>query len=185
MASVNKAWFPWNGLTRRLAVITGILIISSKYQHEFRSIYIYIGFSVVFREHVKTSLSSGCVDRSIAAESKECFHTFDTVFSHHIESVYSRFQVYNPIKLFGIGYGIFDTNNMPILCQFVSSRQRATAYGVMNMAGVFSGAAVTHMLGSWSDNGNLGAGFAILAAAVAVALCAQLYFLRPGTDNME
>ena len=55
----------------------------------------------------------------------------------------------------------------------------------MNMAGVFSGAAVTHMLGSWSDNGNLGAGFAILAAAVAVALCAQLYFLRPGTDNME
>ena len=87
--------------------------------------------------------------------------------------------------LFGIGYGIFDTNNMPILCQFVSSRQRATAYGVMNMAGVFSGAAVTHMLGSWSDNGNLGAGFAILAAAVAVALCAQLYFLRPGTDNME
>ena len=35
--------------------------------------------------------------------------------------------------LFGIDYGMFDANNMPILCQFVSSKQRATAYGVMNM----------------------------------------------------
>ena len=35
--------------------------------------------------------------------------------------------------LFGIGYGIFDANNMPILCQFVSARYRATAYGIMNI----------------------------------------------------
>lgn len=40
--------------------------------------------------------------------------------------------------LFGIGYGIFDANNMPILCQFVSSKHRATAYGIMNMTGVFA-----------------------------------------------
>ena len=35
--------------------------------------------------------------------------------------------------LFGVGYGIFDANNMPILCQFISAKYRATAYGVMNM----------------------------------------------------
>ena len=89
--------------------------------------------------------------------------------------------------LFGIGYGIFDANNMPILCQFVSAKQRATAYGVMNMTGVFAGAAITDLLGQWGDGGNLGMGFAMLALAivVAVALCAQLYFLRPKADNIE
>ena len=87
--------------------------------------------------------------------------------------------------LFGIGYGIFDTNNMPILCQFVSHKQRATAYGVMNMIGVSAGAFITHLLGRWGDSGNLGAGFAMLAIVVAIALGVQLYFLRPRTDNME
>lgn len=87
--------------------------------------------------------------------------------------------------LFGIGYGIFDTNNMPILCQFVSHKQRATAYGVMNIIGVSAGAFITHLLGRWGDSGNLGAGFAMLAIVVAIALGVQLYFLRPKTDNME
>ena len=87
--------------------------------------------------------------------------------------------------LFGIGYGIFDTNNMPILCQFVPARQRATAYGFMNMVGVFAGAFITSLLGKWTDGGNLGAGFAMLGGVVAVALIVQLYFLRPTTDNME
>lgn len=86
--------------------------------------------------------------------------------------------------LFGIGYGIFDANNMPILCQFVSAKQRATAYGVMNMTGVFAGAVITDLLGRWTDGGNLGTGFAMLAVIVAAALCVQLYFLKPKTDNM-
>ena len=87
--------------------------------------------------------------------------------------------------LFGIGYGMFDTNNMPILCQFVSTKYRGTAYGLMNMTGVFAGAAVTSVLGSWTDGGNLGLGFALLSIFVLVAVALQLYFLRPKTDNME
>ena len=87
--------------------------------------------------------------------------------------------------LFGIGFGMFDANNMPILCQFVSVRQRATAYGVMNMVGVFAGAMITSVLGSWSDDGNLGMGFALLAAVVAVAVVIQLYSLSPQTDDKE
>ena len=87
--------------------------------------------------------------------------------------------------LFGIGFGMFDANNMPILCQFVGARQRATAYGIMNMVGVFAGAAITNVLGQWSDNGDLGLGFAVLAAVVAVALAVQLFALRPKTDNMD
>ncbi len=86
--------------------------------------------------------------------------------------------------LFGIGFGIFDANNMPILCQFVSAKHRATAYGIMNMTGVFAGAAVTEVLGKWTDGGSLGQGFAMLSIVVAVALVLQIYFLRPKTDNM-
>lgn len=86
---------------------------------------------------------------------------------------------------FGVGYGMFDANNMPILCQFVSVKQRATAYGMMNMVGVFAGAFITGLLGQWSDGGNLGMGFAMLAVVVLIALCAQLYFLKPKVDNLQ
>ncbi|WP_300700278.1 MFS transporter [Bacteroides sp.] len=86
--------------------------------------------------------------------------------------------------LFGIGFGIFDANNMPILCQFVSSKYRGTAYGIMNMTGVFAGAFVTDLLGQWTDGGKLGTGIAMLAVIVFIALAVQLYFLRPKTDNM-
>lgn len=87
--------------------------------------------------------------------------------------------------LFGVGFGIFDANNMPILCQFVSVKYRATAYGIMNMTGVFAGAAVTSVLGRWTDGGELGLGFAMLGIVVLIAIGLQLYFLRPKTDNME
>ena len=85
--------------------------------------------------------------------------------------------------LFGIGFGIFDANNMPILCQFVSSKYRATAYGIMNMTGVFAGAMVTNVLGKWSDDGNLGLGFALLSVVVAVAIALQLLFLKPKQES--
>ena len=87
--------------------------------------------------------------------------------------------------LFGMGYGMFDANNMPILCQIISAKYRATAYGVMNMVGVFAGAAVTHLLGKWTDGGNLGLGFAVLGCIVLVALVLQLSCLKPTTDNKE
>lgn len=87
--------------------------------------------------------------------------------------------------LFGVGFGMFDANNMPILCQFVPSNLRATAYGFMNMVGVFAGAAVTQVLGKFKDEGNFGLGFAALAGIVAVALVLQLVALKPKVQNME
>lgn len=87
--------------------------------------------------------------------------------------------------LFGIGFGMFDANNMPILCQIISAKYRATAYGIMNMVGLFAGAAVTHLLGKWTDGGNLGMGFAVLGGIVIVALVLQLACLRPTSDNVE
>lgn len=84
---------------------------------------------------------------------------------------------------FGLGYGMFDANNMPILCQFVSAKYRATAYGIMNMTGVFFGALITDLLGRSSDAGNLGRDFAMLAAIVLAAVVVMLYFLRPKAND--
>ncbi len=81
--------------------------------------------------------------------------------------------------MFGFGFGMFDANNMPILCQFVSAKYRATAYGIMNMVGVFAGAYITNLLGASADKGNLGADFAMLAVIVFVVLIIQLSVLKP------
>ena len=78
---------------------------------------------------------------------------------------------------------MFDCNNMPILCQFVSSKYRATGYGLMNMVGIISGAIITDLLGKSTDAGNLGKSFAMLAIVVAVALLIQLFFLKPKTQD--
>ena len=97
----------------------------------------------------------------------------------------SLFNVIAAAFCFGFGYGMFDANNMPILCQFVSSKYRATAYGLMNMAGVFAGAFITDILGKSTDAGNLGKSFAMLSIIVLIALLIQLYFLRPKTANKD
>lgn len=95
----------------------------------------------------------------------------------------SLFHVMGAAFCFGFGFGMFDANNMPILCQFVSAKYRATAYGLMNMTGVFAGAFITDLLGKSTDAGNLGESFAMLAGIVVVALLIQLYFLRPKVNN--
>lgn len=87
--------------------------------------------------------------------------------------------------IFGIGYGMFDTNNMPILCQFVPGRLRATAYGFMNTVGVAMGAVCTQVLGRMQDGGHLGAAFAVLGIVTALALLVQLTVLKPTTDDMQ
>ena len=96
---------------------------------------------------------------------------------------HSLFNVIGAALCFGIGFGMFDANNMPILCQFVSSKYRATAYGIMNMVGVFAGAFITDLLGRSSDAGSLGKDFAMLAGIVLIALIIQVSFLRPKVNN--
>lgn len=85
---------------------------------------------------------------------------------------------------FGIGFGMFDANNMPILCQFVSPKYRATAYGLMNMSGVFSGAFITELLGRYADEGHLGRSFAMLSLVVLAVVVIQITFLRPRVNDL-
>jgi len=86
--------------------------------------------------------------------------------------------------LFGLGFGMFDVNNMPILCQFVSPRYRATGYGLMNLAGISAGAIITDFLGKSADAGNMRQVFAMLSIIVIVAIVLQLMLLKPKTANM-
>lgn len=86
---------------------------------------------------------------------------------------------------FGVGYGMFDANNMPILCQFVSSRQRAMAYGFMNSVGVIMGAVTTQLLGGLQESVGLGTCFVMMGALLFVALGLQLLVLRPRTDDKD
>ncbi|MCU0917822.1 MAG: MFS transporter [Planctomycetes bacterium] len=41
--------------------------------------------------------------------------------------------------VFGLGWGMFDCNNMPILCQIVRPHLRATGYGLMNLVSISCG----------------------------------------------
>lgn len=86
---------------------------------------------------------------------------------------------------FGIGFGMFDANNMPILCQFVSSRQRAMAYGFMNSVGVIMGAITTQLLGGLAESVGLGMCFAFMGGLLVVALALQLIVLRPKYDDKD
>lgn len=92
------------------------------------------------------------------------------------------FHVVGAGLMFGFGFGMFDANNMPILCQFVPSKFRATAYGIMNMLGVMAGAFITKVLGSSADEGKLGKDFALLAIIVFIVVIIQLVVLKPKSN---
>jgi MFS family permease len=87
--------------------------------------------------------------------------------------------VFAAASMFGFGFGMFDTNNMPILCQFVPANSRATAYGFLNTAGIFAGAVITDYLGKSTDAGHLNRDFAALAIIVAAVIAIQLAYLKP------
>jgi MFS family permease len=87
--------------------------------------------------------------------------------------------------LFGIGWGFFDCNNMPILCQIARPEHRATGYGFMNLVSISVGAGATVALGWMRDHGiKFSVAFA-LAAAVTLLSAALILLVKPKTDNFE
>lgn len=74
------------------------------------------------------------------------------------------------LVLFGLGWGFFDVNSMPILCQLVGPEHRATGYGLMNLVSISCGGFADWIFGALRDqqmplNGILGvfAGIALLS----------------------
>lgn len=81
--------------------------------------------------------------------------------------------------LFGVGFGFYDSNNMPILCQIVGPQYRATGYGIMNMVSIGTGAVATVALGAMRDHGiSLAVAFTMLAGVTAISVF-LIFFVRP------
>ena len=55
------------------------------------------------------------------------------------------------LMLFGLGWGFFDCNNMPILCQLVRREYRATGYGLMNFVSIGCGGLADWVFGTLRD----------------------------------
>jgi len=87
--------------------------------------------------------------------------------------------------LFGLGWGFFDCNNMPILCQIARPEQRATGYGIMNLVSISMGAAATVALGWMRDHGIRFAVAFEVSAAVALVSAGLILFLKPQFGTME
>ena len=85
--------------------------------------------------------------------------------------------------LFGLGWGFFDCNNMPILCQIARPEHRATGYGFMNMVSISVGAIATVALGWMRDHGiKFSAAFAV-SAVVALLSALLILFLKPRPEQ--
>lgn len=56
------------------------------------------------------------------------------------------------LAVYGFSRGCSDSNMMPILCQVVDSRYRATGYGLLNCCSCFAGGLMIYMSGALKDN---------------------------------
>jgi MFS family permease len=81
--------------------------------------------------------------------------------------------------LFGLGWGFFDCNNMPILSQIVRPELRATGYGFMNLVSISCGGLADWGFGALRDaKVPLQLIFGIFAAVALVSI-ALVLLIRP------
>jgi MFS transporter, Spinster family, sphingosine-1-phosphate transporter len=81
--------------------------------------------------------------------------------------------------LFGLGWGFFDCNNMPILCQIARPEHRATGYGFMNLVSISTGAGATVLLGWMRDQGIKFSVAFVASAAVALISAGLILRVKP------
>lgn len=89
------------------------------------------------------------------------------------------------LVIFGLGWGFFDCNNMPILCQIVRPEWRATGYGIMNLVSISCGGFGDWAFGALRDRHvPLNAIFGVFAG-VALLSVFILLLIRPGRAEAE
>jgi len=71
--------------------------------------------------------------------------------------------------LFGLGRGFFDCNLMPVLCQIVSPKLRATGYGILNFASCIAGGVMAAAAGAVKNAIGLGGALEISAVMLLIA----------------
>ena len=89
------------------------------------------------------------------------------------------------LVLFGLGWGTFDCNNMPILSQIVRPELRATAYGVMNLVSISCGGFADVAFGALRDRGvALNLIFGVFASTAMLSVILVL-MIRPKPTDAE
>ena len=79
------------------------------------------------------------------------------------------------LMLFGLGWGFFDGNNMPILSQIVWPQLRATGYGIMNFVSISCGGVADWGFGKLQDRQvPLNVTFGIFASAAILSIVLML-----------
>jgi cyanate permease len=87
--------------------------------------------------------------------------------------------------LFGLGWGFFDCNSMPILCQIARPEHRATGYGFMNLAASGISGVTTIVFGRMRDQHiNFSVAFTVLAG-VALFAAVLILTVKPRAANTE
>ena len=81
--------------------------------------------------------------------------------------------------LFGLGWGLFDTNNMPILCQITRPHLRATGYGLMNLVSISAGGLADWGFGMMRDRQMPLAGIFSVFASAAVVSVVLVLLIKP------
>jgi MFS family permease len=86
--------------------------------------------------------------------------------------------------VFGLGWGFFDANNMPILCQVARPSLRATGYGIMNLVSISCGGFADYGFGVLRDRGvPLLAIFGIFASAAVISVVLVLLIFPRDTEH--
>ena len=89
------------------------------------------------------------------------------------------------LSLFGIGWGFFDSNNMPLLAQITRPGLRATGYGIMNLVSISCGGLADWGFGVLRDQRvPLNRIFGIFAAIALVSVVIVL-LIRPRPETLE
>ena len=81
--------------------------------------------------------------------------------------------------LFGLGWGVFDANNMPILSQVVRPSLRATGYGIMNLVSISCGGFADWGFGLLRDRHVPLSGIFAIFASAAVFSGVLVLLIRP------
>jgi MFS family permease len=87
------------------------------------------------------------------------------------------------LVLFGLGWGIFDCNNMPILSQIVRPDLRATGYGVMNFVSISCGGFADVGFGVLRDRNVPDAAVFGAFAGVAMLSAGLVLLIRPRRND--
>ena len=94
------------------------------------------------------------------------------------------------LVLFGLGWGFFDGNNMPILAQIVRPELRATGYGIMNFVSISCGGLADWGFGRLRDREvplntifSVFAGIAVLSIGLVLLIRPRRVVPSDGTDE--